>query len=121
MRHKNVLIKCKNGTTNVAMHQIEFVEYQDHALLFHLNDGRQITSRAIPESFSKVIENTLDDSRFIKPHASYAVNMDYILSIQAYDFMMASGAQVPISKRIYSQVKQQFVDYKTNRTDTVVL
>lgn len=108
---KKLLIKRKEGLSNVGLHQIEYVEYRDHALSFHLNDGRVIASRVIQQSFSWVFENTLDDPRFIKPHSSYAVNMDRVMSIGAKEFEMESGAVIPISRRIYANVKQQYVDY----------
>ena len=121
MQQRNVLIKCKGCVMNIGLHQIEYVEYREHALVFHLNDGREVSSRIIQESFSSIAENTLHDPRFLKPHASYVVNMDYVAGVNASSFEMLSGASVPISKRIYSSAKQQFVDYVKGKTDTIII
>lgn len=118
---KNMLIKRKDGLANVGLHQIEYIEYRDHALTFYLTNGKTIPSRVIHESFSWVVDNVLNDPRFIKPHASYVINMDHVQSMNGKDFEMNSGAWIPISKRIYTQVKQQFVGYMMEKNGAMVL
>ncbi len=118
---KNVLIKRKDGLANVGLHQIEYVEYKDHALTFYLSDGRTIPSRVIHESFSWVVENTLNDPRFVKPHSSYVVNMHHVKAMTGKEFEMDCGAQIPISKRVYSEVKQQFINYMTQKNGACIL
>ncbi len=118
---KNLLIKRKEGYFNVGIHRIEYVEYLNHALAFHLGDGSTVMSRVIQESFSAVVESALTDPRFIKPHASFVVNMDHVAGINQREFEMISGAIVPISKRVYSDVKQRFIDYVSAFHDGVVI
>ncbi len=121
MATRNVLIKRRDGLANVGLHQIEYVEYRDHTLVFYLADGRNIPSRVIQESFSWVVENTLNDPRFLKPHASYAINMDHVAGMNNHEFQMVSGAKIPISKRIYSQVKQSFIEYMVEKNGAIVV
>lgn len=118
---KNLLIKRKEGMSNIRLHQIEYVEYRDHQLKFYLSDGKVIPSRVIQDSFSSVVEHTLADARFLKPHASYAVNMDHVSGMSSREFEMQSGALVPISKRVYSQVRRRFVDYMVSRKDARII
>lgn len=121
LQTKNVLIKSKGGLANVGLHQIEYVEYRDHALSFHLSDGRAIPSRVIHQSFSWVVENTLNDPRFVKPHASYVVNMDRVRTMTDREFEMDCGAGIPISKRVYGQVKRKFIDYMVHNNGASIL
>lgn len=106
-----VLIKHRDGILHVFMHQIEHVEYQNHMLIFHLRSGERIESRVMRESFSSYIERTLDDRRFIKPHAAFAVNMDCVQEITNTAFQMTSGTRIPISKRVYPHVKKIYLSY----------
>lgn len=121
MSKKNLLIKRKDGLSNISMHQIEYIEYRNHALTFHLTDGGAIDSRVMQESFSTVFDSSLTDARFLKPHQSYAVNMDHVRSMNAKEFEMSSGAMVPISKRIYKDVHKQFIDYTVAENDAVII
>ncbi len=118
---RNVLIKRKDGLANIGLHQIEYVEYRDHTLIFQLVDGRTIPSRVIQESFSWVVENTLNDPRFLKPHASYAINMDHVAGMSSTEFQMSTGMKIPISKRVYTQVKQAFIDYMVEKNGAIVI
>ncbi len=118
---KNVLIKRKDGLTNIAMHQIEYVEYRDHALSFALRDGEMVPSRTIQQSFGWVADNVLNDPRFLKPHSSFIVNMDYVATLNAKEFVMASGTLIPISKRVYAAVRQQYIDYMVDKRGANVL
>lgn len=121
LNNKNLLVKRKDGLINIGIHQIEYVEYKDHQLTFYLRDGRTVLSRVIQESFSWVVEHTLSDPRFIKPHASFAVNMDYVDSINSREFEMRSGALIPISKRVYGQIKQHYTDYMVCRNGALII
>lgn len=118
---KNLLIKRKDGITNVAMHQIEYIEYQDHALAFHLQDGRVVDSRTLHESFSEIAERSLADSRFLRPHQSFVINMDHVSSVSAKEFAMDSGAMIPISKRLSKEVRERFMDYATRENGSMVI
>lgn len=121
VKTRKVLVKFKGGLANIGMHQIEYIEYRDHMLVFHLTSGETISSRVMQESFSSIAERTFNDERFVKPHASYVVNMDHVEGMNNNEFEMRSGAVVRISKRILSQVKQQFIDYMVKKNDAIVM
>ncbi len=118
---KNLLVKRKDGLANIALHQIEYVEYRDHALTFYLHDGRSINSRIVRESFSSIVGEKLSDPRFIKPHAAFVVNMDRVAALSAKGFEMDSGMIVPVSKREYVEVKRQFTEYMVKQNGSFTL
>ncbi len=119
--NKSVLIKRKEGLSNVAIHQIEYVAYRDHALTIHLTDGNVITSRVIRKSFTGIIKESFSDLRFIRPHESYIINMDEVRGINGYAFQLASGIAVPISRRVFTMVKRSFIQYVAHRDGVKVL
>ncbi len=121
MQSKNLLIKRRDGLSNIALHQIEYIEYRDHALTFHLRDGQAVEGRTMNESFSQIMEKSLTDARFIKPHASFAVNMDLVRSMNAKEFEMDSGVVIPISKRMVKEVRERFLAYSIEENGAIVI
>ncbi len=107
----SLLVKLRDGLASVRLGQIEYVAYRDHALTFVLVDGREIRSRILKGSFARVSDESLSDARFVRPHESYVVNMDHVQSMTANEFEMRSGTTVPISKRAYQRVREEFVRY----------
>ncbi len=116
-----VLVRVKGGLACILYHQICFIEYMNHTMTYHLTNGKTLTTMVIRESFTDFTEKYLQDMRFIKPHASFVLNMDYVQVMTSKDFEMMGGETVPISKRAYTQVRKQFMEYMlTKNTDTVM-
>lgn len=118
-RDTNVMLRVKGGIAYVRYHQITYIEYINHALIFHLNTGKSISTMVMRESFSSYIQEHLKDSRFIKPHASFVVNMDYIQLMTINEFEMVNGEKVPISRRAYTIVRQKFINYMVSRHNSI--
>ncbi len=64
---------------------------------------------------SQVIAS-LDTLLFVRVHASYIVNMDYILSLSDTGIELRSGTFIPVSKRYRSHLKTKHLQYLTWRT-----
>lgn len=107
----HVLVRVKDGLTNIRFYQIVYAEYLRHAIVFHLSGGRTVQSMVLRESFTAFAQKYLADPRFIRPHASYIVNMDYVQALTANDFELTDGSSIPISRRVYSQIKKMYMDY----------
>lgn len=116
-----VLVRTKEGLTNILFNQILYVEYQRHSIVFHLSGNRTVSSMVLRESFTTFFENYLSDPRFLRPHASYAVNMDHVQSLTSSCFELKDGTQVPVSKRIHTQVKRKYMDYLLSRNEVSLL
>jgi DNA-binding LytR/AlgR family response regulator len=83
----------------------------NHTMTYHLTTGKTLTTMVLRESFTDFTEKYLRDPRFIKPHASFVLNMDQVQVMSTKEFEMVDGEAVPISKRAYTQVRKQFMDY----------
>ncbi len=108
---QQVLIRVKGGIALVRYNQIAYIEYMNHTMTYHLITGKTLTSMVLRESFTDCTEKYLQDPRFIKPHASFVLNMDYVQVLSSKEFQMQNGETVPISKRSYIMVRRQFMDY----------
>ena len=117
----NLLVKQHNGMACVRLDQVEYAAYKERVLTFVLCDGRTVRTRSLKEPFSKIVEIAFLDARFVRPHESYVVNMEYINAITASDFEMKDGTRVPISKRVYRRVREEFIQYMTGGCDVRII
>ncbi len=103
-----IVIKEKGKWTRVPLGSIRYVESINHTVYFHLNKKEAILSFG---SLNEYHELLLADKRFVKCHKSYIVNMQYVTSITGKDFVLGEDVSVPISRKIYPQVKDAYLDY----------
>lgn len=107
-KEKGIIVKCKTCLTNVFLHNIEYIEVLGRTLFFHLTSGEVLESLG---TISQLENDLLSDNRFIKPHRSYIVNMDSIHRITDKDIITFSNKPVPISRELYKNTKQTYIDY----------
>lgn len=103
-----IIVKCKTGLTKVFLHNIEYAEVLGRTLFFHLTSGEVLESLG---TMSQLEMDLLSDKRFIKPHRSYIVNMNFIHRITNKDIITFSNKPVPISRELYKNVKQTYIGY----------
>lgn len=107
-KEKGIIVKCKKCLTNVFFHKLEYIEVLRRTLFFHLTNGEILESLG---TMSQLENDLLSDKRFIKPHRSYIVNMDYIRRFTDKDIITFSNRPIPISRELYKTIKQTYIDY----------
>jgi len=107
-KEKGILVKCKTCLTNVLLHNLEYIEVLGRTLFFHLTSDEVLESLG---TMSQLENDLLSDKRFIKPHRSYLVNMDWIQRITDKDIITFSNKPVPISRELYKTIKQTYINY----------
>lgn len=105
---KSLMVKEKGKWTSVPLSALQYVDIINHSVCFHLNNNETITSFNTLNAFEDAL---LSDMHFVKCHKSFIVNMSYVKSITGKDFIMTGGTQIPISRNVYQQVKDQYFDY----------
>lgn len=103
-------IKSRDGMIQAEFGQITRVENVSRTMHFHMADGQVYTSVYIRQSFEVQLEELLLDGRFIQPHKSFVINMDYIEKVMPHDFVMTDGTMIPISRNNTS-AKKQYLEY----------
>ena len=63
------------------------------------------------------VKNMLPEE-FVFCHRSYIVNMRYVRSIGKTDIMLDSGENIPLSRRLYKEVNERFIQYYTKEQIT---
>lgn len=106
-----LIVRTRDGLTAIPHRKIAWVEYVNHSVCVHLNDDTMIWSVSLRESFDSTMAELLKNNRFIKCHMSYILNMDFIQSITAHDFLLEDKTIIPISRKNYKVVKKEYIDY----------
>lgn len=99
-------IRQRNSMVKVTYKDILYVESNNSKCILHSDDGSNYT---IYKKLNK-IEEELNDSRFLRCHQSYLVNMDCICKADK-QFEVSNGDTVNIRQRNLKSIKQIYFDY----------
>ncbi len=108
---KTFLLKASDGTQAVPFHRIAYCELKGRALCCVTLDGARLKSVTLRQPFDEVVAPLLSDGRFIRPHMSFVVNMDFVKSVHARSVLMKSGAIIPITHGAVGDVKEKYIRY----------
>lgn len=105
---KHIIVKCGTGLSKIFLNKLQYAEVMGRTICFHMRNGEVL------ESFRTMVQleaELLTDKRFMKPHRSYIVNMDCIKNLSPEGITTITGAFIPISRNVYKEVKQAYIDY----------
>lgn len=103
-----IVVKTQNELSKVYFNTLIYVEVIGRVIYFYQKDGNVVVCYT---SISQVEEKLLTDKRFIKPHRSYIINMDYVKTLVREGFTLISNQFIPVSRNAYKKVKQAFFEY----------
>lgn len=104
-------VKTQEGMRVLRFSEIVCCEYCDHTVIYTLTDARTVTTKVIKGTFSHHIEPLLKDKRFLRPHVSYILNMEYVEGFTKTRFTLRSGLSVPIVAKQYCTIRDTYLDY----------
>lgn len=105
------IVKTLEGIRTLRLSEVVFCEYTKHTAIYTLANGKTVTTRTFKGPFAQHVEQLLQDVRFVKPHASYVVNMDYVESFSKNRFTLRFGYSVPIVTKQYGFVREVYMNY----------
>lgn len=103
---KEILLPTDYGQYRISFPDIQFVEAFDRGARFVL--GSEVVETRMKLS---QVEEMLPKSMFVQCHRAYIVNMAHARRISQYEFLMKSGATVPISRLRYPEINRMFVQF----------
>lgn len=104
-------IHQRNGFIRIPFNDILYVESNNSKCIMHSLDGEDyVIYKRLNE-----IEDELNDSRFLRCHQSYLVNMNYIQKADR-QFELTNGDIVCIRQRNLKAIKQEYFNYIGNKT-----
>jgi len=85
-------------------------------IMYFEGDKRKVnvyTTDKMYSFYSKMsdVENMVDNSWFVRIHASYLVNMDYVNAIYLDEVVLNNGVHLPVSKKYRKSVKLEHMKY----------
>lgn len=104
-------VKAKEGIHNISLWDLIYVELIERSIVYHMRDGSILTGLAIRGRFEEEVVSIKENSRFIQPHKSYLVNMQYIKDFMANELIMEDGTLIPISRRRRGEIKKIYLKY----------
>lgn len=108
---KTVEVLSERVVVEIPLSKILWLETFRNLLIIHLHDQEVRTYMTL----QKFIEDTNSDGRFLVSCKGCIVNMDYVIDINEFDFILINGAKVQIRKRGAASVKMEYFRYKCKK------
>lgn len=102
-----LMIKGKDFIHRVEFQNIEYIESRNKYIIIHCTCGIIYTERCKLSDIEELL-----DSRFLRCHQSYIINMDEVKEINT-SFLMFSGNTVPIRRKDFAKIRNKFEEYTT--------
>ncbi|MEG0771522.1 MAG: LytTR family DNA-binding domain-containing protein [Clostridia bacterium] len=99
-------VKCKTGIIKVLFSKLSYVEVLGKVLSFHMSDDTIYKTTAPLSEYEEAI---LLRPEFVRVHRSFLVNLWQMRELSSMDFITLSGVTVPISRRLYPQVRDLYM------------
>lgn len=116
---KNIIIlKSKNGIVKISLSKLVYCEVVNRKIIFHLSNGEECECNL---RMNEVEEKLNGYDMFFKPHRSFLVNMDYIHTLTTHGIILEGGVKIPVPREKYAQMKQTYMEYIFNSSDSIVL
>ena len=92
---------------NIPYNDILFVESSNSKCILHMVSSKEYNI------YKKLddIQTELNDSRFLRSHQSFLVNMNHIRQVSANYFMLFSGEGIPIRQRESRKIHKEYDEY----------
>lgn len=105
-------IHMGEGTRILRMKSIVYVEKVNKKAIIHTSYGEEMESVSIRSSFADYAAPLLKQERFIQPHISYVINMDYVKKITSQEFIMIDNSSIPIVQKKKTIIREAYFNYR---------
>lgn len=104
-KEESLVLETENGVLRVNFSEIMLAEAKGHDTVLTLTSRIETAKIGIND-----LEKKLDTS-FVRSHRSYLVGLRHITRITKTDVILDNGALIPLSRRMYAEVNQKFIDF----------
>ena len=110
---KKLMFHTLEGSIFLNQNDILYFEYYDKYIrkhnrvtVLHTMNDEYILREKIKDLMLKV-----DNNMFVLPHKSFIINLDYIKQISKNSIIMQNNANIPLSQKKSSEVRNKFSQY----------
>lgn len=116
-RTDGLVLRCKTGISRIEIDRIKYCEVIHRTLFIHLSDGNILESTG---SLDELYNQLCPHECFIRPHRSYLVNLEYVQQLSYHSIVMSCGADIPLPRGKYREIKDVFLKYSFKRQDIML-
>ncbi len=110
-QNKNISIKLQNGDLRfIELNEIMYVESFRHTQSIYLKSGESIEARETLTKLSSMFDEVFK-GQFICPYKGFIVNQKSIRGIEPARIILKNGKEIPIVKRNFAAIKQQYFSF----------
>ena len=104
---KYITLKTSDGTVRISQNEIIMIESINRERILTLASGQSISTRLSLAELGKLL---VQSDEFFSPHRSYVINLKYVIGFRSGSITMSNGADVPLSRTVYSKFKNKFME-----------
>lgn len=113
-RHMYVPIQCGKEIYRIDLSNVLYAETKNHMVQIHLKSGQCLETRT---TLVKLMDLFTKDDSFVSVGASYMVNFIYVQRLFGTMLEMINGDKIPIPRRLRSELKKQYFEFYTAKTE----
>lgn len=115
-KEKYIVLNGDEGAFRIAVSSIWWVSAMGHNVILGIEDNQHSVKRVTARnSMGELEKELLKDNSFQKTHRSYIVNLRFVKSITKTDIIMDNGDKIPLSRRMYRNVNESFIQFFTGK------
>ncbi|RKM61261.1 DNA-binding response regulator [Butyrivibrio sp. CB08] len=109
---KSISIKVKGGMQTLRLDEILYIEYRNHVVSYHMDNGDVISTPTLRIGFAEYLAENHSGKEFVRCHESLAVSVAAIDKLTKTDITLRGGEQIPVTKSRYAEVMDSYMDYR---------
>lgn len=103
-----IVLETEEGVLHTSPDTITYCEAMGKKTHVHLSDGKTVLCGTGISGMRKIFGED-----FVSCHRSYIVNLRYVRSIGKAEIFLDSGESIPISRRLYKEINDKFIEFYT--------
>lgn len=104
-------LKCPDGIVTVEKDNIMYIENHVRTATYTMAGGKTVSCTRQEGTFEEAVATVARDARFIQPHKSYFVNMEFIDRFTEECITMKDEKMIPVNYRRLAGVRRQFTHF----------
>ena len=106
----DIVLSCNDKNIRVDQENIRYCEARGKKTEVHIPDKNVLICNSGINDLQKIL-----GENFIFCHRSYLVNLRFIKSISKTEIEIDGGENIPLSRRLYKEVNERFIEFYTGR------
>lgn len=109
---KYIDIKTGGSNVKVPFQSIVYAEHLSHMIHIYTSNKKELITRQSFEAFTALLKA---DTRFYFCNRGVVVNLEHALDFDGSVFLLDSGTQIPVSRKLIKHARQTFMEYLFQR------